>query len=138
MLGKTGEGLLRITIAALCMVAVATTALAQATMPTISRTVLNRADVPGSNYEAITARVEIPAGFKPGRHFHNGLVQVTVLEGSFWLALDGQPERTLAAGESVSVPLNAIHNEGAAGDAPVKLLATFIVEKGKPLAEMVK
>jgi quercetin dioxygenase-like cupin family protein len=49
-----------------------------------------------------------------------------------------QPERTLAAGESVSVPLNAVHNEGAAGTTPVKLLATFIVEKGKPLAEMVK
>jgi hypothetical protein len=74
MLAKTGE-LLRITIALLCIAAVTTPVLGQATMPTISRTVLTRADVPGSNYEAITARVEIPAGFKPGRHFHNGLVQ---------------------------------------------------------------
>jgi quercetin dioxygenase-like cupin family protein len=104
----------------------------------ITRTILGKTEVPGGTHEVVSARVEIAPGFKAGRHFHNGLVQVTVLEGEFWLALDGQPEKNLTAGQSFEVPLKAIHNEGAVGALPVKLFAVFIVEKGKPLAEMVK
>ncbi len=118
-------------------VCVAAPALAQAPSG-ITRTILGKSEVPGGTHEVVTARVEIAPGFKAGRHFHNGLVQVTVLEGEFWLALDGQLEKTLTAGQSFEVPLKAIHNEGALGAAPVKLFAVFIVEKGKPLAEMVK
>ena len=113
-------------------------AQAQPAAPTITRTILNRTDVPGGTHEVISARVEIAPGFKAGRHFHSGLVQVSVLEGSFWLAIDGQPEKTLTAGQSLEVPLKAIHNEGALGETPVRLFAVYIVEKGKPLAEPVK
>ena len=97
-----------------------------------------KADVPNSNYEAITAIVEIAPGFKAGRHLHPGVVYGQVLEGEFWLAIDDQPEKIYKAGEQLSLPLKAIHNEGAVGSSPLKLVATYVVEKGQPLAQPIK
>jgi len=98
----------------------------------ITRTILQRADVPGTHLELIYATVEIAAGFKAGRHSHPGVVMGQVVEGDFWLHVDGQPERILHAGESVTLPDRAMHNEGAM-DKPVKLNAVYVVEKGAPL-----
>lgn len=99
----------------------------------VKRTILQRADVPGTNLEMIYATVEIAPGFKAGRHFHPGVVMAQVVEGEFWLAPDGQPEKVFKAGEALTVPDRAIHNEGAT-DKGVKLSAVYVVEKGKPLA----
>ncbi len=99
----------------------------------IKRTILQRADVPGTNLEVIYATVEIAPGFKAGRHSHPGVVMGQVVDGEFWLQLDGQPEQTARPGDSVTIQPGAIHNEGA-NDKPVKLNAVYVVEKGKPLA----
>jgi quercetin dioxygenase-like cupin family protein len=104
----------------------------------VKRTPIGKTEVPGSNYEVITAMVEIQPGFRAGRHSHPGAVQAQVLEGEFMLALDGQPEKTFKAGQSLEVPDKAIHNEGAVGDKPAKLIAVYIVEKGKPLVQPVQ
>ena len=104
----------------------------------VKRTVVGKVEVPGSNYEAVTATVEIAPGFKAGRHLHPGVVFALVTEGEFWLALDGQPEKTYKAGEQLTLPLKGIHNEGAVGSVPVKLIATYVIEKGQPLAIPVK
>lgn len=98
----------------------------------VKRTVLQRADVPGTNLELIYATVEIAPGFKTGRHSHPGVVMAQVTDGEFWFAPDGQPEKVFKAGESLTVPDRAIHNEGAT-DKGVKLSAVYVVEKGKPL-----
>jgi quercetin dioxygenase-like cupin family protein len=99
----------------------------------IKRTPIGKSDVPNSNYEVITAMVELVPGFKAGRHSHPGIVQAQILDGEFLLAIDGQPERILKPGESLEIPHGAIHNEGAVGDKPAKLIAVYVVEKGKPL-----
>ena len=104
----------------------------------VKRTPIGKVDVPGSNYEVITAMVEFQPGFKAGRHNHPGTVQVQMLEGEFWLALDGQPEKTYKAGQSFEVPNQAIHNEGALGSVPAKFIAVYIVEKGKPMVNPIK
>ena len=104
----------------------------------VKRTIVGKADVPNSNYEAITAIVEIAPGFKAGRHLHPGVVYAQVLEGEFWLAIDDQPEKIYKAGEQLSLPMKAIHNEGAVGSSPLKLVATSVVEKGQPLAQPIK
>jgi quercetin dioxygenase-like cupin family protein len=98
----------------------------------VKRTILQRSDVPGTNLEIIYAAVEIAAGVKAGRHNHPGVTMGQVLEGDFWLHLDGQPEQVLHAGESLTIPDRAMHNEGAT-DKPVKLIVVYVVEKGKPL-----
>jgi len=99
----------------------------------VKRTILQRTDVPGTNLEMIYATVEIAPGFKAGRHNHPGVVMAQVTEGEFWLAVDGQPEKVLKAGESLTLPDRTIHNEGAT-DKGVKLSAVYVLEKGKPLA----
>ena len=104
----------------------------------VKRTIVGKADVPNSNYEAITAIVEIAPGFKAGRHLHPGVVYAQVLEGEFWLAIDDQPEKIYKAGEQLSLPMKAIHNEGAVGSSPLKLVATYVIEKGQPLAQPIK
>jgi quercetin dioxygenase-like cupin family protein len=98
----------------------------------VKRTILQRADVPGTNLETIYASLEIAAGFKAGRHNHPGVVMAHIVEGDFWLHMDGEAERVLHAGESLTIPDRAIHNEGAT-DKPVKLDVVYVVEKGKPL-----
>jgi len=98
----------------------------------VKRTILQRSDVPGTNLEIIYAALEIAAGFKAGRHNHPGVTMGQVLDGDFWLHLDGQPEQVLHAGESLTIPDRAIHDEGAT-DKAVKLIVVYVVEKGKPL-----
>lgn len=103
----------------------------------VKRTILQKTDVPGTNLEMIYANVEIAPGFKAGRHFHPGVVMAQVVEGEFWLHVDGQPERVLRAGESLTLPDRAVHNEGAT-DKTAKLTAVYVLEKGQPLASPAK
>ena len=56
-----------------------------------------------------------------------------VLDGKMTLLIDGQPPKTLKVGDSYQVPAGAIH-DGKSGDKGVKVIATYVVEKGKPLA----
>src|ERR1041384_3084015 len=95
----------------------------------VKRNIISKIEVPGSHYEVITALLEIAPGFKAGRHLHPGIVNGYVTEGEFWLAIDGQPEKIVKAGESALVPDRAIHNEGAVGSAPLKAIVTYVVEK---------
>lgn len=104
----------------------------------VKRTIISRVDVPNSNYEVITAILEAAPGFKAGRHKHPGIAAGYVTEGQFWLAIDGQPERTLNPGEGAPVPDGAVHNEGALGDKPLKAIVTYVVVKGEPLVTPVK
>jgi quercetin dioxygenase-like cupin family protein len=101
----------------------------------IKRTPLGKVEVPGSNYEVVFGITELAGGFKSGRHSHPGLVMAYVIDGEFWFHLDGQPEKIYRVGESFQYAHSAIHNEGAAGDKPVKVMAVFVVEKGKPMVQ---
>ncbi|HVP88025.1 MAG TPA: cupin domain-containing protein [Casimicrobiaceae bacterium] len=98
----------------------------------IKRSILQRTDVPGTNLELIYANLEIAPGFRAGRHSHPGVVMAQIVDGEFWVQFDGQPEQILRAGESLTLPDRAIHNEGSI-DKPVKLVVVYVVEKGKPL-----
>jgi quercetin dioxygenase-like cupin family protein len=113
-------------------------AASQAPAPAVKRTPLGKVEVPGSNYEVVFGMAELPAAFKAGRHSHPGPVLAYVLDGEFVLALDGQPEKTFKTGEALQVPDKAVHDEGAGGGKPAKLIAVYVVEKGKPLVAPVK
>src|SRR5690349_25101983 len=104
----------------------------------VKRNIISKIDVPGSNYEVITALLEIAPGFKAGRHLHPGIVSGYVTEGEFWLAIDGQPEKVVKAGDSAMLPDRAIHNEGATGSTPLKAIVTYVVKKGQPMVQQVK
>lgn len=122
-------------IALLVATALPATLVAQqpAAPPAIKRTPLQKLDVPGDNYEVITGLAEIAPNVNIGRHKHPGAETGYVLEGELTLLVDGQPPLALKTGESYKVPPGAIH-DARSGKSPAKVLAVYIVEKGKPLA----
>jgi len=76
---------------------------------------------------------EIAPNANISRHTHPGPESGYMLEGDFMLLVEGQPDKPLKAGESYQVPAGAIH-DGKAGEKGGKVIATYVVEKGKPLA----
>jgi quercetin dioxygenase-like cupin family protein len=107
----------------------------QSTTPApIKRTVLQKVDVPGSpNYETVTGIAEIAPSVNIGRHTHPGAETGYVIEGVLTILVEGKPPLALKAGDSYQIPVNAIH-DAKSGDNGAKILAVYIVEKGKPLA----
>jgi|SRR4051812_35577453 len=101
--------------------------------PNIKRSVLQKVEVPGSDHEVTVALVEVGPNTRIGRHTHPGSVAGVVLEGVYTIAMEGQPEKALQVGESVSIPSGVIHDEWS-GAVPAKLLVVYTLEKGKPLA----
>lgn len=96
------------------------------------RTILQRTDVPGSNYEVVMVLVEVPPNTKVGRHTHPGTVVGYLLEGEYTMLVDGKPPLALKPNDVLQVPSGAVHDEHS-GAQPAKLIAVFTVEKGKPL-----
>lgn len=113
------------------------TAFAQQPQPSIKRTILQRADEPGApNYEAVMAIAEIPPGATSGRHRHPGIELAYILEGSMTVEHDGSPTISVKAGDAL-INKSEVHNAKNTGTKPVKILAVYLVEKGKPMAESV-
>ena len=104
---------------------------------TIKRTPLQKFDVPGTAYETVIGIAEITANATIGRHTHPGPESGYMLEGEMVLMIDGQPEKTLRAGDSYQIPAGAVH-DGRSGSKGAKVIATYVVEKGKPLASPAK
>lgn len=110
---------------------------ATAQAQSIKRIPLQRFDVPGTVYETVIGIAEIAPNVSIGRHTHPGPESGYVIEGSFELLIDGEPPRLLKAGDSYKVPPHAIH-DAKTGAGGAKVIATYVVEKGHPLASAVK
>jgi quercetin dioxygenase-like cupin family protein len=83
---------------------------------------------------AVQARAEFDPGAAAGRHTHPGEELTYVLEGQLELRIEGQPPRVVKAGEAFFVPAGVVHDGANTGSGKAKVFATYIVEKGKPLA----
>lgn len=103
----------------------------------IKRIPLQRFDVPGTAYETVIGIAEIAPNVAIGRHTHPGPESGYVIEGGFELLIDGEQPRQLKAGDSYVVPANTLH-DAKTGAAAAKVIATYVVEKGKPLASAAK
>jgi len=99
----------------------------------IKRIPLQKFDVPGTNRETIVGIAEVAPNVSIGRHTHPGIESGYVLEGDMVLLIDGQPPKPLKAGESYQIPTGAVH-DGKSGATGAKVIATYVVEKGKPFA----
>ena len=104
----------------------------------IKRTDLQRHDLGVPGREVVQVRVDLAPGVAFGRHSHPGEEIVYVIEGSLEYALDGKPPVTLRAGEVLFIPAGAVHAARNVGSVNGAELATYIVEKGKPLVVMEK
>jgi quercetin dioxygenase-like cupin family protein len=99
----------------------------------IKRTPLQKFDVPGANYETVIGIAEIVPNVNIGRHTHPGPESGYMLEGGMTLLVEGQPPKEIKTGESYQIAPGAIH-DARTGPSGAKVLATYVVEKGKPLA----
>src|SRR5512143_3959940 len=112
-------------------------ALAQA--QGIRRTVLQRTDVPGGEpKECVLAAAEVGPGATIGKHIAPGLEVGYVERGELDLVVEGEPVRHLAAGESYHVAARRPHDGKNTGSTPARVIVTYVVEKGQPLATPVK
>jgi quercetin dioxygenase-like cupin family protein len=111
---------------------------AQTTAPSVKRTILLKQDMTIPGREAVLARVELPPGGREGRHTHPAEVYGFVQEGTITLEVQGQPTRTLKAGDVFSIPPETIHEGTNNGTVTAKLSAVFVAEKGKPLTTQVQ
>jgi quercetin dioxygenase-like cupin family protein len=106
--------------------------------PSVKRTILLKQDMTIPGREAVMALVELPPGGKEGRHTHPAEVYGFVQEGTITLEVQGQPTKTLKAGDVFSIPPETIHEGTNNGTVTAKLSAVFVAEKGKPLTTQVQ
>lgn len=112
--------------------------LAPAQDPGIRRTELQRHDLGVSGREVVQVRVEFDPGKAFGRHRHPGEEIAYVLEGALEYRLEDRPPQTLTAGDVLFIPAGAIHSAKNVGSDNGVELATYVVDKGKPLVELVE
>ena len=103
-----------------------------------SRTVIQRGDLSTPGREVVSAIAEFQPGATVGQHTHPGEEAGYLLEGTLVLEQEGKPPVTLRAGETFFIPSGSVHNATNKGSARARVLATYIVEKGKPLATPIK
>ena len=87
--------------------------------------------------EAIQVRVDFAEHAAFPKHSHPGVEIAYVLSGTVEYELDGKTIR-LQAGESLYIPPGAVHAAKNAGTGVSAELATYIVEKGKPIVVLAK
>jgi quercetin dioxygenase-like cupin family protein len=125
------------TIAAAALAVFAMTGIVIAQQAGFTRTALQTQDLSAPGRVAVQAMAEFDQGAAVGKHTHPGEELTYVLEGQIELRIDGQPPRTVKAGEVLFVPAGQVHDATNTGSGKARVLATYIVEKGKPVASPV-
>ena len=106
--------------------------------PGIKRTDLQRHDLSVPGREVIQVRVELAPGVSFPKHTHPGEEIIYVLEGLLEYEVEGKPPVTLKAGDVLFIPAGTVHAARNVGSGNGAELATYVVEKGKPLVVLVK
>lgn len=99
----------------------------------LKRTEVQRSlfSVPGR--EIVQVLTEIPIGVESGWHTHPGEEVGYIAAGTVEMLVEGQPPRTLHAGEGFLIPPGVPHNARDLGPGTGQMLSTYLVEVGQPL-----
>ena len=104
----------------------------------ITRDELKRADLTGKEMDVIVTVVTVPPGENLPKHIHPGEEVVYVLDGAMLELPDGS-QRQFPTGAATLNVRNVPHaGFKVAGDKALKMLTVHIVDKGKPVTEVVK
>ena len=112
----------------------ATVAVCAAQQAAFKRTEIQRIDLSTPGHEAVMVVADIPTGATSGRHTHPGEEVAYVLEGAIVLDVAGKSPVTLKTGQGFVIPGGAPHSATNKAPAPARVLANYIIEKGKPVA----
>ena len=99
----------------------------------IERTDLQQHDMSIPGREIVQNRVDISPQAPAFKHKHPGEEIIYVLEGSLEYQVEGKPPTTVKAGEVFFVSAETIHAVKNVGTANAAELATYVVEREKPL-----
>ena len=109
-----------------------------AQQPGFKRVQLQRGDLSVAGYEAVMVSAEFDPDGVVGRHTHPGEEMGYIIEGTVQLEIDGKPPLISKAGDVYFIPAGAVHTAKNIGTTQAKVLATYIVEKGKSLSTPAK
>ena len=112
--------------------------VARAQLSTTKRIDLQQHDLSVPGREAVQAIVEILPGMTSPRHTHPGEEIIYVLEGTLEYQVEGKAPVTLKPGDVLFIPAGRIHSAKNVGTGRAAELATYIVDKGKPLLMVVE
>jgi quercetin dioxygenase-like cupin family protein len=105
--------------------------------PGIERMDLQQHDLSAPGREVVQNRVDISPEAPAFKHKHPGEEIIYVLEGSLEYQVEGSPPTIVNAGEVFFVPAETVHAVRNVGSGSAAELATYVVEKGKPLLVVV-
>jgi quercetin dioxygenase-like cupin family protein len=112
-----------------------TAASAQVPRPAgTTRTDLQRYDLSTPGREVLQARVDFAPGSSFPRHKHPGEEIIYVITGTIDYEIAGKWV-SYKAGDVLFVPTGVVHAARNTGTEPAAELATYVLEKGKPLTE---
>jgi quercetin dioxygenase-like cupin family protein len=100
----------------------------------VTRKILSQLDGPAPGYVTLLVEATIEKGVVVARHTHPGIESAYVLEGGLEVPIQGQPTRNVKAGDGFEIPPETPHAGGKPAEAKTRILVTYVVEKGKPLA----
>ena len=101
------------------------------------RTPLQQHDLSAPGREVIQVRVDFDPGYEAPSHTHPGEEIIYVIEGTIEYRIGGRVV-TANAGDVLFVPAGVVHSARNVGGGNCAELATYVVEKGKPLITLVK
>lgn len=120
-------------LGALAAIAAANALAAEKKIVTLARTPIQVVDFP-EGYTTTTAHATLAPGCS-GRHTHPGIDVGYVIEGDITLKIDGKPDQIFKAGQSFVTMPGIVHEACTA--AGFKIMSTYVMERGKPLATQV-
>lgn len=120
-----------IIIVALTLLTISTSASAQ--QQGVKRNDLQRHDLSIAGYETVQARIDFEPGALAIKHKHPGEEIIYVLEGLLEYQVADKPAVTLKTGDVLFIPAGTVHSAKNVGTGIARELATYVVEKGKPL-----
>jgi quercetin dioxygenase-like cupin family protein len=104
----------------------------------LHRTVLQRAELAAPGREVVQVLTEIPAGVESGWHVHPGEEIGYILGGTVHMMLADGRTLVLEPGSPFLIPPRSPHNALDVGPGVGRMLSTYVVEIGEPLATVVE
>lgn len=97
---------------------------------------LAKTEYPGDKYVCILVKLDLAPGEHVPRHMHPGVESSYLASGNITLSIEGKPDLVVKAGDGYQIPARTPHSVRN-GSEKSTIVATFIVEKDKPLVELV-
>jgi quercetin dioxygenase-like cupin family protein len=103
---------------------------------TLRRTEVQRgsSSIPGR--EIVQVLTEIPVGVESGWHTHPGEEVGYILAGTVEIRIEGRTTSTLHEGDGFLIPSRTPHDARDLGPGTGRMLSTYLVEIGEPLATL--